>query len=80
MSCLKNMIDNKRRSMECRRDRFTEYNERVDAAHRNMVWAHKRVRSWYKNEAGRVTQVSPWRLVEYWTWTQAVDESDYVFE
>jgi 4-hydroxyacetophenone monooxygenase len=80
MSCLKNMIDNKRRSMECRRDRFTEYNERVDTAHREMVWAHKRVRSWYKNEAGRVTQVSPWRLIDYWTWTQAVDESDYVFE
>ena len=23
---------------------------------------------WFKNDAGRVVCVSPWRLVDYWQW------------
>ena len=42
-----------------------------------MVWSHPSIRnSWYRNESGKVTVLSPWRLVDYWTWTRepALDE------
>jgi 4-hydroxyacetophenone monooxygenase len=44
-----------------------------------MVWAHPGVNNWYKNPAGRVTAVSPWRLVDYWKMTAALDPSHYRF-
>ena len=55
-----------------------EYNDRVDALHANMVWAHAGVNSWYKNSDGRVTTNSPWRLVDYWKMTEEPDLSDYI--
>jgi 4-hydroxyacetophenone monooxygenase len=33
--------------------------------------------SWYKNAHGRVLIVSPWRLVDYWAWTQVPALEDY---
>jgi 4-hydroxyacetophenone monooxygenase len=36
------------------------------------------VDSWYKNSKGRVTTTSPWRLLDYWRWTQEPDLADFV--
>jgi 4-hydroxyacetophenone monooxygenase len=41
------------------------------------VWSHAGVNSWYKNARGLVVNTSPWRLVDYWTWTRAPDPADY---
>ncbi len=41
------------------------------------MWAHPGMNSWYKNEQGRVTTTSPWRLVDYWRWTATPDLADY---
>ena len=32
-----------------------------------MVWSHPSItRSWHRNAKGRVTVLSPWRLVDHW--------------
>ena len=64
--------------MECRQDVHDAYNERVDAAHANMVWTHRGMTNWYKNAEGRVTTNSPWRLVDYWSMTRAPNLADFV--
>ena len=42
-----------------------------------MVWAHRGVGSWYKNQRGRVFATSPWRLIDYWNMTRHFDPADY---
>ena len=34
--------------------------------------------SFYKNEDGVVHGLSPWRLVDYWTWTRSPDPANFV--
>ena len=35
-----------------------------------MVWSHPGVTSWYKNDRGRLTVTSPWKLLDYWKLTR----------
>jgi 4-hydroxyacetophenone monooxygenase len=43
-----------------------------------MVWSHPSIaNSWYRNSKGKVTILSPWRLLDYWKWTQEIDLDDY---
>lgn len=79
MQCLRELVEKKYVTMECRQEPHDEYNRQVDEAHSRMVWAHKNVKSWYKNDKGRVAALSPWRLVDYWKLTWALNPSDYVF-
>ena len=44
---------------------------------RGCVFSHPGMGSWSENAAGRPLTVSPWRLVEYWSWTKAPDLGDY---
>ena len=44
-----------------------------------MVWSHPSIEhTWYQNDKGKVTILSPWRLLDYWRWTRAPDLDDYV--
>ncbi len=79
MQCLREMIEKNYATMECRDAPHDEYNRQVDEAHSRMVWAHKNVKSWYKNDKGRVAALSPWRLVDYWKLTWALNPNDYIF-
>ena len=64
-------------SVEVREDVHDEYNERVDEAHRHMIWSHPGMDTWYRNGAGRVVTNSPWRLVDYWTMCHSPALDDY---
>jgi 4-hydroxyacetophenone monooxygenase len=79
MKCLRELIESQSSSMECRTVPYEHYNTLVDEAHSRMVWTHNRVTSWYRNASGRVTQTSPWRLVDYWKMTTHFNKDDYTF-
>ena len=55
-------------------DRFVAW---VDVENRQMAWGQDYVDSWYKNGAGRVSQVWPFTNAEYWEITEAVNMDDY---
>lgn len=74
---LREMIENQWGELEVRQAPFEDYNARVDAEHRNMVWSHPGVTSWYKNRKGRVVMNSPWRLAVYRQFTSDIDLSEY---
>ena len=66
--------------LECRTDVNDRYNEAVDQAHGRMVWTHPAMDNWYRNDAGRVVAVLPWRIIDYWTMTREVDLTDFITE
>ena len=55
------------------------YQDRFDERHKRMVWQHANVSSWYQNSQGKVVTTSPWRLVEYWNWTNNFNSHEYDF-
>ncbi len=78
MGCIEGLLERGRTTLECRREVNDDFNERLDEALSRLVWSHPGMNSWYKNSKGRVTTTSPWRLLDYWTWTKAPDFADYV--
>jgi 4-hydroxyacetophenone monooxygenase len=66
--------------LECRPEVSERYNDAVDEAHSRMVWTHPAMDNWYRNDAGRVVAVLPWRIIDYWTLTRGVDLADYTTE
>lgn len=54
-----------------------DYVDRVDEAHSKMIWTHPGVSTYYRNAAGRVFSVMPWRLVDYWHMTREAQREDF---
>ena len=78
LGCLKALLEQGFASIECRQEVHDEYDERLSAALARMVWSHPSIRSsWYRNAEGRVTVLSPWRLLDYWKWTQEPRLEDF---
>ena len=78
VGCLGLLAETGAEAMEPRGDVVAAFNARVDAANRMMAWGAPQVSSWYKNEAGRVTQNWPFALVDYWRATLAPDREEFV--
>ena len=79
LSCLRELIENDHASMECKQIVHDQFNDKVDAIHRDMVWSHPAVSSWFKNKNGRVFATSPWRMLDYWEMTRNFQPDDYVY-
>jgi 4-hydroxyacetophenone monooxygenase len=78
-ACLEHLIDGGHRSMEPRQDLCDDWVRRSQDEMSRMVWSQPSItHSFYKNSFGEVYTLSPWRLVDYWTWTRDVDPADFV--
>jgi 4-hydroxyacetophenone monooxygenase len=76
--CLDQLIAGGHRSMEPRVDRYQDWHERSQAEMKTLVWSQPAIKhSFFKNAYGEIHVVSPWRLVDYWTWTKAPDMADF---
>ncbi|MBV8463800.1 MAG: NAD(P)/FAD-dependent oxidoreductase, partial [Acidimicrobiales bacterium] len=77
--CIETLVVEGHRSMEPREDRYREWHDRSQAEIKTLVWAQPSVKhSFFKNSAGEIHGLSPWRLVDYWAWTRKVDMEDFV--
>jgi 4-hydroxyacetophenone monooxygenase len=76
-ACLEKIVDDKLSFMEVKPQLLTDYVARVDAEHEQMIWSHPGMSTYYRNKAGRVFSVMPWRLVDYWGMTRTPDFDDY---
>lgn len=79
LMCLRELLEEGHASMDVRPEVHDTYVAEVDRLHRGMVWSHPGVSSWYRNPAGRVFAVLPFRLVDYWQRTSVFHRSDYVW-
>jgi len=77
MECLRAMLENGHRSLDCRREVHDAYNARLDAEMEQMVWRHPKVHSYYNNAKGRVITNMPWTMYDYWSMTRKPDLGDY---
>lgn len=77
---LSTMINQAIGALECTEEACADYTARADEAHSQLVFSHPGMNNWYKNRAGRVVTVSPWRLVDYWWMTRTPDLDDFVAE
>ncbi len=72
------MIENDSQSIECKRDSYELYNNKLDEEHENLIWTTPGIDTWYRNSSGRVVSIMPWRLVDYWDMTKEPDFDDYI--
>jgi 4-hydroxyacetophenone monooxygenase len=78
--CLELLIAGGHKSLEPTEDKAADWHARSQAEMRKMVWSQPSVKhSFYKNKFGEVYVLSPWRLVDYWTWTREPNPDDFVF-
>ncbi|MCI0857017.1 MAG: NAD(P)/FAD-dependent oxidoreductase, partial [Chloroflexi bacterium] len=80
LGCLRMLIKDGHRAMDCKQDVHDAYNERIDTANLQRAWGASDVNSWYKNDRGRVAQNWPFNLLDYWQQTREPDPADYVFQ
>jgi len=71
------MLEKKRASIRVKSSVVQTYQAKLEERLERMVWQHPSVSSWYLNTKGKVVTTSPWRLVEYWEWTNNFNPSDY---
>ncbi|WP_404288029.1 flavin-containing monooxygenase [Glutamicibacter arilaitensis] len=65
------------KALDLKEEVLEEFVTDLDAANRMKAWGHPDVKTWYKNKFGRVSQIWPYPIVEYWNVTRAVDASQY---
>ena len=78
--CIESLIAGGHRTMEPRQERYDDWHERSQRELQGLVWAQPSIRhSFFKNSAGEIHVLSPWRIVDYWTWTREPDPTDFTF-
>jgi 4-hydroxyacetophenone monooxygenase len=80
VQCLQMLAARGAAAMEPRVDRYDDWYARTQTEMKTMVWASPHIEhSFYKNAEGEVNGLSPWRLVDFWSWTRTVDPGDYAW-
>jgi 4-hydroxyacetophenone monooxygenase len=80
MGCVKAQLVSGKPEMECRQEVFDDYYRRFRELHAKLIWEHSSLKtSFYQNDQGKVTLLWPWKIIDMWRWTQAVDLQDYEF-
>ena len=80
MDMIQKMLQDNIGAVEIRKEVHDEYNDKVDLAHEQMVWAHPGMTSYYRNERGRIVVNSPWRNVDFYQMTREANLEEYVAE
>jgi 4-hydroxyacetophenone monooxygenase len=64
-------------AVEVDRSAYAQYNEELDEALAQMIWSHKGMTTYYRNDAGRIVVSSPWKYIDYWERLREFDPGDY---
>jgi len=74
--CIAEIID-RDAVMEVREEVHDNYMDRLNAEHRELIWAHPGLTTYYRNKNGRVISIMPWRLVDFWEMSRAPNMDDF---
>lgn len=78
-SCLAKLAEPNVHCIEPTTEAATVWHQRTQAEIKKMVWSHPAVKhSYFKNAAGEIHTVSPWRLDEYWAAVREPEWSQFV--
>jgi 4-hydroxyacetophenone monooxygenase len=77
--CLDELAGSGARSMEPKPELYEAYHEKHQELIKQMVWSHPSItHTHFRNDAGEIHTVSPFRLVDYWEWTREINVDDYI--
>ena len=77
--CIDLLLATGKTTMEPRREVYDDYYRRCQDELGTLVWSQPSItHSFYKDANGRVHSLSPWRLVDFWSWTRSPNPADYV--
>ncbi|RAN78161.1 4-hydroxyacetophenone monooxygenase [Bacillus sp. SRB_336] len=65
------------KALDLRQEVLSEFVTNLDQANAGKAWGHPDVNTWYKNRFGRVSQIWPYPMLDYWNVTRAVDRTHY---
>ncbi|MGB6060027.1 MAG: hypothetical protein WBF71_17355 [Microthrixaceae bacterium] len=75
---LEQLIDGGHLTMEPLQECYDDWHARSQAELQKLVWSQPTIKhSFFKNADGEIHGLSPWRLVDYWTWTRSADLADF---
>ena len=79
MDAIRQVLASGMRTIEVRKDVHDEYVERHQEEIGQLVWSHPSItHSHYKNPAGKIFTLSPWKMETYWEWTKTADMDDFI--
>jgi 4-hydroxyacetophenone monooxygenase len=80
MECLKALLQSGEDTLECKGEVHDDYQRRFRELHARLIWEHDSIKtSFYQNAEGKVTLLWPWKILDMWRWTKAVNHEDYRF-
>ena len=80
MECLKALLQSGADTVECKGEVHDDYQRRFRELHARLIWEHDSIKtSFYQNAEGKVTLLWPWKILDMWRWTKAVNRDDYRF-
>ena len=69
-----------KKAMEPKPELYEAYHAKHQAEISTLVWNSPAIKhTHFRNEAGEIHTVSPFRLVDYWDWTREVHPDDFVY-
>lgn len=77
LKAVREVLDRGLTALDVRQEALDEFVAWVDSENQKMSWGQPYVNSWYKNGAGRVSQIWPFTNAEYWQVTESVKLDDY---
>jgi 4-hydroxyacetophenone monooxygenase len=77
MQAIRHLLVTKTAAVDVELEAFRKYNEELDNALSQCIWAHKGMTTYYRNDAGRIVVSSPWKYVDYWGRLKEFDPGDY---
>ncbi|MBB4367115.1 4-hydroxyacetophenone monooxygenase [Bradyrhizobium sp. CIR18] len=77
-SCLEQLSDRGARTIEVKSQAYSRFVTEMDEGNSRRAWSV--VDNFYKNEFGKVTQVWPLSILEFWKRTRSIDERDVSFD
>lgn len=79
MLALRELLEGGHHSLDVKQAVHDSYNAEIDRLHAGMVWIHPGLTNWYRNPAGRVFAILPYRLIDYWQMTSEFERDEYNF-
>lgn len=77
MEAIRLIIENDLKGLDLKQEVLDEFVAGLDAANATKAWGHPSVHTWYKNKFGRVSQIWPHPVLDFWKITRTVNLDDY---
>jgi 4-hydroxyacetophenone monooxygenase len=77
LECIRMLLIGEYKTMECLAGPCDAFNKDVDEANSRMAWGAPQVNSWYKSTKGRVSQIWPFSLLDYWNASRKPDPAAF---